>query len=137
MLQARAGYKGAVLRNADKLALVLGPDAQALLDIVRDCPANAENLLLKMLYGLTGMGTLMVSLIQFALWLLTRKVVFLLWVVRPVFSGVSLLQSLDDSDMHLIPIAPDQSREDWGFGIWRVRKTLSLFFMPVIHCTYL
>lgn len=43
-----------MLKNADKLALVVGPDAAVLHDLVRHPPPGSENLLLKMLYSLTG-----------------------------------------------------------------------------------
>eukprot|EP00884_Botryococcus_braunii_P012027 jgi/Botrbrau1/20825/Bobra.0156s0050.3 len=51
--KARGPYRSAVLKNADRLALVLGPDAPVLLSTVKDTPPGSENLLLKMLYSLT------------------------------------------------------------------------------------
>ena len=49
---SKAG-RGAILKNADGLARVLGPSAAALIALVHDPPPGSEPLLIKMLYFLT------------------------------------------------------------------------------------
>ena len=53
-MQARPDARPALHKNAPGLARVLGPEAEALLELVENPPEGSQPLLLQMLYTLTG-----------------------------------------------------------------------------------